>query len=117
MLDTTNAILGHSPLRAAAITVHQDCDPDQMVESASRACAELDKGDGVLVLTDLYGSTPSNIAIRLMDSHAVHVISGLNMPMLLRIMNYPELDLDSLAEKAASGAHDGIIVTTRKQAS
>ena len=117
MLDTTTGILGKCPLMASAITVHQDCDPDLMLESASKACAALDQGDGVLVLTDLYGSTPSNIATRLMDSHAVRVISGINVPMLLRIMNYPELGLDMLAEKAASGAHDGVIITSRKQAS
>ena len=117
MLDTTTTILGKCPLRALAITVHQDCDPDRMFEKASQACTELDQGDGVLVLTDLYGSTPSNIATRLMDTHAVHIISGINVPMLLRIMNYPQLGLDMLAEKAASGARDGVIVTTQQQAS
>ena len=117
MLDTATTILGNCPLRAAAIPVHTDCEPDAMFETASKACSELDQGDGVLVLTDLYGSTPSNIATRLTDRHAVHVISGVNIPMLLRVMNYPELRLDMLAEKAASGARDGIIVTAHKQAS
>ena len=69
------------------------------------------------MLTDLFGSTPSNIATRLMDRHAVRIISGVNVPMLLRIMNYPELGLEMLAEKAASGAHDGVVVTAGKQAS
>jgi PTS system mannose-specific IIA component len=117
MLDTTTTILGKCPLRVMAIPVQGDCDPDAIFETASQACADLDQGDGVLVLTDLYGSTPSNIATRLIDRHTVHVISGINIPMLLRIMNYPELGLDMLAEKAASGAHDGVIVTTQKQAS
>ena len=117
MLDTTTGILGTCPLMATAITVHQDCDPDLMFESASQACNTLDQGNGVLVLTDLYGSTPSNIAARLMDRHSVRVISGVNVPMLLRIMNYPDLDLDMLTEKAASGAHDGVIVTAGKQVS
>jgi len=116
MLDTTTGILGKCPLMAAAITVHQDCDPDLMYESASQACTTLDQGDGVLVLTDLFGSTPSNIATRLMDRHAVRIISGVNVPMLLRIMNYPELGLEMLVEKAASGAHDGVVVTAGKQA-
>jgi len=117
ILDTTTAILGHCPLGAKAIPVEGDSEPDVLLETASQACADLDQGDGVLVLTDLYGSTPSNIATHLMDRHAVHVISGINIPMLLRVMNYPELGLDMLAEKAASGARDGVIVTSRKQAS
>jgi len=117
MLDTATTILGNCPLRVTAIPVLTDCEPDVIFETAIQACADLDQGDGVLVLTDLYGSTPSNIATRLIDRHAVHIVSGLNIPMLLRIMNYPELGLDMLAEKAASGAHDGIIVTAHKQAS
>ena len=55
---------------------------------ASHACSELDEGYGVLVLTDLYGSTPSNIAHQLMDRHRINIISGTNIPMLLRILNY-----------------------------
>ena len=117
MLDTTTTILGKCPLRTSAIPVREDCDPDLLFESASQACARLNQGDGVLVLTDLYGSTPSNIATRLMETHAVQVVSGINVPMLLRIMNYPELGLDRLADKAASGARDGVIITTRQQAS
>jgi len=116
MLDATTGILGKCPLQALAITVNQDCDPDLVFELASEACTALDRGEGVLVLTDLYGSTPSNIATRLMDRHPVCIISGVNIPMLLRIMNYPKLGLEMLAEKAASGAHDGVIVTSRKQA-
>jgi len=117
MLDTTTTILGNCPLRVKAIPVDGDCEPDVMLETASQACTELDQGDGVLVLTDLFGSTPSNIATHLMDKHRVYVISGVNIPMLLRVMNYPDLDLDELAGKAASGAQDGVIVTTDKQAS
>ena len=117
MLDTTAAILGNCPLRAQAIPVEGDCEPDALFETASQACADLDQGDGVLVLTDLFGSTPSNIATHLMDKHPVYVISGVSIPMLLRVMNYPDLDLGMLAEKAASGAHDGVVVTTHKQAS
>ncbi len=117
MLDTTTTILGNCPLRVKAIPVEGDCEPEVILESASQACTELDQGDGVLVLTDLFGSTPSNIATQLMDTHRVCVISGVNIPMLLRVMNYPDLALDQLAGKAASGAQDGIVVTTGKQAS
>ena len=71
----------------------------------------------MLILTDLYGSTPSNIANRLIDTHNASVISGANLPMLLRILNYPEMSLEALCDKAANGARDGIVVTRRKQAS
>jgi len=62
----------------------------------------------VLVLTDLYGSTPSNIAQKLIAQRNVHVVSGLNLSMLIRILNYPQLPLLELSEKAVSGGKDGI---------
>ena len=117
MLDTVSAILGGCPLDTLAIGVASDCDPDAVYATASQSCASLDDGQGVLVLTDLYGSTPSNIANRLLDAHNVIVVSGINMPMLLRIMNYPDRDLEVLADFAASGARNGIVLTHRKQAS
>ena len=71
----------------------------------------LDSGDGVLVLTDVYGATPSNLAEKLpalgLDLHRV---SGLNLPMLLRVLNYPEQPLLELAQTAASGGRSGILI-------
>jgi PTS system mannose-specific IIA component len=115
MLDVATAILGGCPLEVQALAVHGSSDPDQVYAEASRACAELDHGAGVLVLTDLYGSTPSNISTRLVEQHNVNVISGVSVPMLLRVLNYPRLGLDELGDKAVSGAHDGVIITARKQ--
>jgi PTS system ascorbate-specific IIA component len=117
MLDTVREILCGCPLPAETLAIDSDADTDALYHAASELCTRLDDGDGVLVLTDLYGSTPSNIASRLVDSHNVNVISGANIPMLLRILNYPDMNLEALAEKAASGARDGIVVSSRKQAS
>ena len=117
MLDAAKKILTDFPLATASIAVNSNSDPDQLLETANRLCDDLDNGDGVLILTDLYGSTPSNIANRLIDAHNASVISGANLPMLLRILNYPEMSLEALCDKAANGARDGIVVTRRKQAS
>jgi len=70
----------------------------------------------VLVMTDLYGSTPSNIATRLTETHNVLVVSGVSVPMLLRVLNYPDSSLGKLGEIAVSGARNGVVITTRKQA-
>lgn len=117
LLNTVISILDGNSIAAEAIAVHHDSDPDAAYEAASQACKRLDRGDGMLVLTDLYGSTPSNIANRLIERHTAIVISGVNLPMLLRIMNYPYMNIEQLAEKAVSGACDGVILTKRKQAS
>ena len=117
LLETVTAILGYCPLATETLNVPNGCDPDAMLAKAAAACDRLDQGDGVLVLTDLFGSTPSNIANRLINSHNVSVVSGVSVPMLLRIMNYPDSQLDKLGEIAVSGARDGVVVTSRKQAS
>jgi PTS system mannose-specific IIA component len=117
MLVAVKEIFCGCPLPSESIAVDANCDPDQLFDKADKLCDRLDDGSGVLVLTDLYGSTPSNIANRLIDTHNVRVISGANLPMLLRILNYPDMSLEALCDKAADGARDGIVVTARKQVS
>ena len=107
--DAAQSILGASPLPTLSLTAPGDCDPQQVLEEARRSADQLDSGDGVLVLTDLYGATPGNIACRLRDLHAVRVVSGVNLPMLIRVLNYPDLDLDRLADKAISGGREGVL--------
>ena len=117
ILDTVTAILGYCPLDTETISVPNDSDPDAILASASAICSALDQGSGVLVLTDLYGSTPSNIANRLLQTHNASVVSGVNVPMLLRIMNYPDSQHQELSEIAASGARNGVVISAREQAS
>jgi mannose PTS system EIIA component len=117
LLDTASGILGSCPVRTRSLNVPGSCDPDKLLESACALCRELDQGDGVLVLTDLYGSTPSNIAARLFEKCNILVISGVNVPMLVRILNYPTCSLQDMANKALTGARDGVVVSARKMAS
>lgn len=110
LLQTATTMLGVCPLNAEAIAVHGDGDPDQVIEIANNTLAGLEQGDGVLVLTDIYGSTPSNIAMRLLSDHRVTVVAGVNLPMLIRVLNYPRLSLEELAQKALSGGRDGVLL-------
>jgi PTS system ascorbate-specific IIA component len=111
LLATTRSMLGDLPLKCEAMPVSNTCKPDQLVCEARRICNKINDGDGVLILTDIFGSTPSNICNKLKsDCQAeTHVIAGLNLPMLVRALNYPELTLAEIADKAFSGAQDGII--------
>jgi PTS system mannose-specific IIA component len=117
LLDTASGILGSCPVRTRSLNVPGSCDPDMLLENACALYRELDQGDGVLVLTDLYGSTPSNIAARLLEKFDILVISGVNVPMLMRILNYPTCSLEEMANKALTGARDGVVITARKLAS
>ena len=104
-----STLAGKIPLLCRAVSVSQFCDPDIIVENCQKIIEEINTGSGVLVLTDIYGSTPSNIANRLANDSNVKVVAGINLPMLFRILNYPDSSLNELVEKALSGGHDGII--------
>lgn len=113
MLATARSMLGSCPLPAATIAVACACDSaraEGLLREARDVLRRLDEGDGVIVLTDMYGSTPANIAAALgdMEGHEVVVIAGVNLPMLVRLLNYPGLALEQLAEKALSGGREGI---------
>ena len=108
LLDAVISVMEQCPLNAKLLPVSLDCDPDSLQHEAREMINKLDQGDGVLVITDMYGSTPSNIACRL-SSETVKVVTGINLPMLVRIMNYPHLDLQQLVEKAVSAGREGVI--------
>jgi PTS system ascorbate-specific IIA component len=73
----------------------------------------MDKGDGVLILTDMFGSTPSNIAHRLSQAGKVMVVTGLNLPMMIKVMNYPNLNLQQLVDLAVEGGKSGVLFNRR----
>ena len=111
LLAVAARLLQPLPLRAEALEVPFDGDPDALLPLASAALRRIDGGDGVLVLTDLYGATPSNLAAKLARlGTPVRRVSGLSLPMLLRVMNYAELPLDELPAVAAAGARNGVLM-------
>ncbi|MEP7044987.1 MAG: PTS fructose IIA subunit family protein [Dokdonella sp.] len=113
LVNAARHVLGRLPLPIEVQEVTPSDDPDLMLRAAAANARELDHGDGVLVLSDLYGATPCNIAQRLPDLGVrMHCVSGLNLPMLLRVLNYPEQSLDELAQTAATGGRGGIVVDT-----
>ncbi|GAB3728682.1 hypothetical protein GCM10028862_06380 [Luteimonas pelagia] len=110
MLAVATRLLRQLPLRAEALEIPFDADPDALLPQASAALRRVDGGQGVLVLTDLYGATPSNLAARLSRlGTPVRRVAALSLPMLLRVMNYAELELDELPPVAAAGARNGVI--------
>ena len=110
LLAVATRMLRQLPLRTEAFEVPFDADPDALLPQASAALRRVDGGQGVLVLTDLYGATPSNLAGKLARiGTPVRRVSALSLPMLLRVMNYAEMDLDELPAVAAAGARNGVI--------
>lgn len=111
LLTVATRLLGNLPLPIEAFEVPFDADTDQLLPSASGALRRVDHGHGVLVLTDLYGASPSNLAAQLARlGTPVRRISGLSLPMLLRVLNYCEHDIDDLPAIAAGGGRNGVIL-------
>jgi len=110
LIATATAILGRLPLTTEAFEVGFDSAPEKLLPHASAALRRVDGGGGVLLLTDMHGATPSNLGARLAQlGTPVRRASGINLPMLLRIMNYCERPLDELCAIAVSGAKHGVV--------
>ena len=111
LIHSASHVLGRRPLnlRQLGVTVHDD--PEAILPVAEDLIRFLDQGQGVLVMTDIYGATPSNIAARLLKPGHVEGVSGVNLPMLIRALNYREATaaVSDLAEKALGGAAEGIV--------
>ena len=104
-------VLPKPSLQMRSIEVSTHADLDALRTLAARYTRDLDQGHGVLVLSDLYGATPCNIGKSLGTlGIQLRCVSGLNLPMLLRVLNYAEKSLNELTEIAASGGHGGILI-------
>jgi PTS system ascorbate-specific IIA component len=110
LLGTVTEVMGGPPLATDVMEVKRILDIDALVRQGIRLVERLDDGDGVLVLTDAFGSTPSNIANRIAQGRKVRVVAGLNLPMLVNVYNYPKLDLEAMAKGAAQAGRDGIVL-------
>ena len=104
-------LLGRVPLPLDAFELPFDASLDEALPQASSVLRRVDQGDGVLILTDVYGASPSNLAARLTQlGTPARRVAGLNLPMLLRVCNYPEQNLEQLAQTAVAGGKTGVIL-------
>ena len=110
LLDVATRLLRHLPLKTEAFEVPFDADMDVLLPLASAALRRVDSGQGVLILTDLYGASPSNLAARVARlGTPVRRVAALSLPMLLRVMNYADLELSELPAVPAAGSRNGVI--------
>ncbi len=116
LLGIATDVLGGRPPGIESLEVINDTPREALIEEGLQHADRLDQGTGVLILTDLYGSTPANIALALADQRPrLRVLTGVNLPMVLRALNYATLDLDAVAEKALEGGRTGVRLCARPQ--
>jgi len=87
---------------------HQ-ADPSALLPIARQAVADINSGAGVLILTDMYGGSPSNLCAQLVDAGHIEAVAGVNLPMLIRALTYREQSLALIVSKAISGGSEGVL--------
>jgi len=109
LIHCASHVLNKRPerVRQIGVTVHDE--PARIVKRAQALIEELDDGDGVLVLSDIYGATPCNIAMKLMDPGKVEGVAGVSLPMLIRALTYRDRGIATMVTKAMSGGRDGVV--------
>jgi mannose PTS system EIIA component len=101
-------VLNQRPAQIAQLGVTAQDDPLDILPMARKLLALADSGKGVLVLTDVFGATPANIALKLLKPGKIEGIAGVNLPMLLRALTYRDDDMQTLINKAVAGGRDGV---------
>ena len=107
LLLTATSVFGNNPFQVELLSVDNYDQPNDVKELAEKYVKFLDNGAGVLVLTDIIGTTPSNIAASI-NYEKIEVVAGLNLSMILNVFNYPEDSLDQLSIKALEGGIQGV---------
>ena len=114
LIHCANHVFGANTPHLAQMTVALNDDPNVLLPRAQALIEQLDQGDGVLVLSDMYGATPCNVCCRLMQPGKLEVVAGVNLPMLVRVLNYRNEPLSVLVEKAISGGREGVIEVSKE---
>lgn len=109
--DTAVAITGDSGEEVECLSIPANLKPEDLgyfADQVRNSIELLDNADGLLILTDIYGATPNNLARYFSEDNNIQVVSGLNLPMLIRVLNYLHTPLPELVDIAIEGAHQGI---------
>jgi len=115
LIHCASHVLGKRPMRVRqlGVTIHDD--PAAILPQAQDLVAHLDDGNGVLILTDIYGATPCNLASKLLHPGRVEGIAGVSLPMLIRALTYRDKPLEQMLAKAISGGRDGVVRMPHQQ--
>jgi mannose PTS system EIIA component len=109
LMDCAKHVLGKVPQQMAYLAVKNNDDLSTVLPKAKEMVAQLNTGSGVLVLSDMYGATPCNTVGKLLKPGIIEGVAGVNLPMLVRTLNYREIPLLELVEKAVSGGREGVV--------
>ncbi len=107
-------VAGKPTVKIEPISLDPNMEFEQLSREIREAIEKVDGGGGVLLLTDMFGGTPSNISLSFLEEQKVEVISGVNLPMLLKIATVPSgITLEEAVKIVEKAGKDNIIVASR----
>ena len=109
LIHCASHVLNKRPPRLKQLGITAQDDPTLLLPQARTLVRELDDDSGVLILSDMYGGTPSNMASKLVMPGRVEAVAGVNLPMLIRVLTYRDRDLQTIVTKAISGGCEGVV--------
>jgi PTS system mannose-specific IIA component len=109
LVHCASHVINKRPPRLKQLGITAQDDPTLLLPQARNLVKELDNGNGVLILTDMYGGTPSNMAAKLVAPGKVEAVAGVSLPMLIRVLTYRDRDLQTIVTKAISGGCEGVL--------
>lgn len=102
-------VLNKRPEQLMQLGVAAGDDPNDLLPLATKMLKLVDTGEGVLVITDIFGASPSNLASKLLQAGKVEGLAGANLPMLLRAISYRDKGMETLLMRATGGGRDGVL--------
>ena len=102
-------VLNHRPPQIVQLGISAQDDPLDSLPLAHNMLKLVDTGDGALIMTDVFGASPANMAMKLLIPGRVEAVAGVNLPMLLRALTYRDKDMETLVTRAISGGRDGVV--------
>ncbi len=109
LLQCACHVLNKRPEQLLQLGVAAGDDPNDLLPLAQKLLKLVDSGEGVLVLTDIYGASPANLAGKLLQPGRVEGLAGVNLPMLLRALSYRDKGMATLLARATGGGRDGVL--------
>ncbi len=98
LIAAAQLVVGEELKNFQSVSIDPKEDTEEIREKIIAAIRKVESGGGVLILTDMYGGTPSNISLSFLEEKRIEVITGVNLPMLLKLATYQDdMDLESLA--------------------
>lgn len=109
LLQCACHVLNKRPEQLLQLGVAAGDDPNDLLPLAKKMLKLVDSGEGVVILTDIYGASPSNLAVKLLQPGKVEGIAGVSLPMLLRAIGYRDKGMATLLSRATGGGRDGVL--------